>query len=53
MRVWADPQNGLADHTQEPPRIRDVHELEKNFISEWIAQFHEGKGKHGHKKTAA
>ena len=42
----ADAQNGLANHWREPPRIRDVHELEKNFISEWVAQFHEQKKNH-------
>jgi len=44
----ADFQNGLADHSLEPPRIRDVHELERNFVSEWVAQFHE----HKHKQAA-
>ncbi|WWC63922.1 uncharacterized protein I303_106527 [Kwoniella dejecticola CBS 10117] len=36
-------ENGLADHTAEPPRIKDVHELEINFVQEWIAQFQEEK----------
>jgi hypothetical protein len=38
-------QNGLSDHSKEPTRIKDVHALEINFISEWIAQFKEEKGK--------
>ncbi|WVQ63792.1 uncharacterized protein L199_001946 [Kwoniella botswanensis] len=36
-------ENGLEDHSKEPPRIKDVHELEINFIQEWIAQFNEQK----------
>jgi hypothetical protein len=39
----ADGQNGLKRHSDEPARIRDVHELEKNFVQEWVAQFHEQK----------
>jgi hypothetical protein len=27
----------------EPKRIRDVHAFEINFITEWIAQFHQEK----------
>ncbi|WVW79480.1 hypothetical protein I302_101449 [Kwoniella bestiolae CBS 10118] len=38
-------ENGLEDHTEEPPRIKDVHALEVSFIQEWIAQFHEQKGR--------
>ncbi|WWC91094.1 uncharacterized protein L201_006035 [Kwoniella dendrophila CBS 6074] len=38
-------ENGLDDHLKEPSRIRDVHELEKSIIHEWIAQFNEQKGK--------
>ncbi|WWD06866.1 hypothetical protein V865_004963 [Kwoniella europaea PYCC6329] len=36
-------ENGLEDHSKEPPRIKDVHELEINFIQEWTAQFNEQK----------
>ncbi|WVQ93094.1 hypothetical protein IAU59_000158 [Kwoniella sp. CBS 9459] len=36
-------ENGLEDHSEEPFRIRDVHELEKSFVSEWVAQFAEQK----------
>ena len=36
-------ENGLTDHSEEPARIRDVHELEVNFISEWVAQFEDEK----------
>ncbi|KAK1922604.1 serine carboxypeptidase S28-domain-containing protein [Papiliotrema laurentii] len=36
-------ENGLKRHSDEPARIRDVHELEKNFVQEWVAQFHEQK----------
>ncbi|WOO84920.1 putative extracellular serine carboxypeptidase [Vanrija pseudolonga] len=38
-------ENGLENHDEEPARIRDVHELEVSFITEWVAQFHEAKGK--------
>ncbi|ORX39182.1 serine carboxypeptidase S28-domain-containing protein [Kockovaella imperatae] len=38
-------ENGLSDHDKEPARIRDIHELEKNFISEWVAHFHDEKAK--------
>ncbi|WRT69169.1 uncharacterized protein IL334_006153 [Kwoniella shivajii] len=34
-------ENGLEDHSQEPHRIKDVHELEKSFVQEWVAQFKE------------
>lgn len=36
-------QNGLANHLKEPARIRDVHELEVEFVTEWVAQFAERK----------
>lgn len=36
-------ENGLTDHSKEPSRIRDVHEFEISFITEWIAQFKEAK----------
>ena len=36
-------ENGLSNHSKEPARIRDVHEFEINFISEWIDQFKEAK----------
>ncbi|WVQ81073.1 hypothetical protein IAT38_003195 [Cryptococcus sp. DSM 104549] len=36
-------ENGLANHSEEPARIRDVHEFEKLFISEWLAQWKERK----------
>ncbi|ODN75032.1 hypothetical protein L202_06253 [Cryptococcus amylolentus CBS 6039] len=41
-------ENGLADHSKEPARVRDVHEFEKLFVSEWLAQWKEeklGRGK--------
>jgi hypothetical protein len=38
-------ENGLTDHTKEPSRIRDVHAFEVSFITEWIDQFKEAKGK--------
>lgn len=38
-------ENGLENHDEEPARIRDVHALEVSFITEWVAQFHEAKGK--------
>ncbi|WVR08970.1 hypothetical protein IAU60_006029 [Kwoniella sp. DSM 27419] len=34
-------ENGLSNHAKEPFRIRDVHALEVNFVSEWVAQFAE------------
>jgi len=36
-------QNGLADHSKEPARIRDIHELEINFVKEWLIQWEEEK----------
>lgn len=36
-------QNGLNNHSLEPHRIRDVHDFEIGFISEWVAQFREEK----------
>lgn len=36
-------QNGLKDHSAEPSRIQDVHELEKNFVKEWLVQWDEEK----------
>ena len=38
-------ENGLTDHSKEPSRIRDVHAFEISFITEWIDQFKEAKGK--------
>ncbi|WWC72992.1 uncharacterized protein I206_106956 [Kwoniella pini CBS 10737] len=38
-------ENGLSDHTLEPSRIKDIHQLEINFIQEWVAQFNEEKAK--------
>jgi len=38
-------ENGLTDHSKEPSRIRDVHAFEVSFITEWIDQFKEAKGK--------
>ncbi|ORY33065.1 serine carboxypeptidase S28-domain-containing protein [Naematelia encephala] len=36
-------ENGLTDHSAEPARIRDVHELEVNFVSEWLEEWKEYK----------
>lgn len=33
------PQNGLAHPSQEPARIRKVHEEEIAFIAEWLKDF--------------
>lgn len=38
-------ENGLTAHFVEPESIIDVHNLEVNFISEWVAQFKEEKAK--------
>ncbi|KAK8843963.1 hypothetical protein IAR55_006755 [Kwoniella newhampshirensis] len=38
-------ENGLTNHEEEPARIRDVHELEKLFVQEWVAQFKEEKAR--------
>ncbi|OCF35690.1 serine carboxypeptidase [Kwoniella heveanensis BCC8398] len=44
-------KNGLADHSKEPFRIRDVHQLEKNFVGEWVAQFADEKQKREKEKV--
>ena len=38
-------ENGLADHSKEPKRIRKIHEFEKEFIKSWIEEFHASKVK--------
>jgi hypothetical protein len=35
----------LTNHDDEPERIRDIHTLEKVFVSEWVAEFGEMKRK--------
>ncbi|WVN88054.1 uncharacterized protein L203_103253 [Cryptococcus depauperatus CBS 7841] len=34
-------ENGLKNHLEEPARIRDVHDFEKLFVSEWLLQWKE------------
>jgi hypothetical protein len=32
-------ENGLADHSQEPPQIQAIHQQEVNFVKGWLADF--------------
>ncbi|KAL7285924.1 hypothetical protein ACG7TL_001038 [Trametes sanguinea] len=32
-------ENGLADHSQEPPQIRAIHEQEVEFVKAWLKDF--------------
>lgn len=41
-------ENGLYDHDKEPAQIRDVHALEINFVSEWLAEWNEQKKERKH-----
>ncbi|WWD21383.1 hypothetical protein CI109_105868 [Kwoniella shandongensis] len=36
-------ENGLTNHDEEPARIKDIHEFERLFVSEWVARFYEEK----------
>lgn len=46
-------ENGLKDHSQEPPEIRWVHDFMVDFVRSWLKEWDEQKGKddgheHGH-----
>lgn len=32
-------ENGLADHSQEPPQIQAIHEQEIEFVKAWLKDF--------------
>ncbi|KAJ7213797.1 peptidase S28 [Mycena rebaudengoi] len=32
-------ENGLADHSQEPPEIQAIHQQEVDFVKGWLADF--------------
>ena len=36
-------QYGLANHSEEPERIKEVHELEERFVKVWLLQWEKKK----------
>jgi hypothetical protein len=32
-------ENGLADHSQEPPEIQAIHQQEVDFVKGWLTDF--------------
>ena len=32
-------ENGLADHSQEPPFIQQIHQQEVDFVKAWLEDF--------------
>ena len=45
-------ENGLRNHTEEPRRIRDVHEFEVLFVKEWLSRWKEEKEKEKEKEKS-
>lgn len=32
-------ENGLANHSQEPPNIQQIHSQEVSFVKAWLEEF--------------
>jgi hypothetical protein len=43
--TWRDIQNGLANSSAEPSEIKQIHEEEVAFVTQWLSEW-KGPGKH-------
>lgn len=41
-------ENGLADHSKEPPEIQEVHNFMVDFVRAWVEDFGKKGDEHGH-----